>query len=204
MEITVKQLVNLNACEKGIQWFISQKKCKLKPIINALLKDNHFDYASWLLSRLLTCRQNTLWAIMCAKSTLNNFESRFPYDNRPRFAIKAAEDFLSAESNSNYSFIRVDAYAADYAIDDDAAAAAYAAYAAAYATYTAEVATDDATYAACTANAASYASDAAYTANAAAYASDAASDDASYANKKRKQKEIKICNFALKILGEIK
>lgn len=58
------------------------------------------------------------FAILCAESVLHLFETKFPDDNRPREAIKAAKNFLGATADASDA-----AHAAD--------AAVYAAYVAA-------------------------------------------------------------------------
>lgn len=204
MKITVKQLVNLNACEKGIQWFISQKKCKLKSVINALLKDNHFDYASWLLSKLLTKKQNILWAIKSAESSLNMFEMRFPDDSRPRYAIEITKKFIEDKYTReelrdalNYAdnAVKVAVNCAYHLVNatnvvnngvNAAVDAAIAVYHAIYAAYTIAV------------NDANTGNDNINSVYAAVHARavDAANN--------KKQKKIEVCNFALRILGEIK
>lgn len=180
IKITVTQLQQMNACQSGIDWFMNQKKKTLKTLVPALLDDNHFDYARWLLSRLLTKEQNQLWAINSAELVLPIFEKNCPNDLRPRTAILMAKKYLKKECTIEELLrARKAAYtsaSAAYAADDDASV--YTAYAA-YTAYTA---------------AAAYTAYSAYTAdNVAAYA----------ASVTKKQIQSNICFFALKLLGEI-
>ena len=64
------------------------------------------------------------FAILCAEAVLYIFEDKYPTDNRPRKAIKAAKEYLKTKSKDA-------ARAAAYAAADAARSAVYAAYAAA-------------------------------------------------------------------------
>lgn len=131
IKITEKKLREMQACEDGIQWFLSHKHRTLKTIIPALLEDNHEDYARWLLTRLMLRPQRVMFGCFAATQVLNIFETRYPNDKRPRLAIQAAEDFIHGEIDRDT--LERAQYAA-YAAADAAYATAYAAaYATAYA-----------------------------------------------------------------------
>ncbi len=125
MNISLKQLKELKACEAGIKWFKNQKKRKVRLVVEVLLKNNKVSYANWLLSRLMTHPQRVLWAIYSAEQVLDIFEKRYPGDVRPRKAIEAAKDFLSGK----IAYTTYATYAAANAAAN-AADATYAAYAA--------------------------------------------------------------------------
>lgn len=97
IKITVKKLKELNACQDGIEWFNKHNITSLRPLIKALLKDDKFDYARWLLPRLMTHPQKVKWAIFCAEQVIDIFEKKYPKDKRPREAIQAAKDFLGGK-----------------------------------------------------------------------------------------------------------
>jgi hypothetical protein len=75
-------------------------------------------------------------SIFSAELVLKNFESKFPTDDRPRKAIKAAKNYLAKQTAKNQSAARAAAYvaarAAAYVAADAADAAYVAARAAAY------------------------------------------------------------------------
>ena len=152
MELTLERLKELRACKSGIEWFSNQKSKDVREIALALVEDNHFDYARWLLVHLMTHPQQILWAISSAEKVLNVFELKYPNDLRPRKAIQAAKDFLDGKISTNtVNAAYAAAYAANAATTGAAACAANAAYAAAYAAYAANA--DDAVdAAACAAN----------------------------------------------------
>ena len=126
MKITLKMLEDMGACVDGKEWFIKSKKRTLKSIIPALLKENHADYARWLLSRLMTQPQRVLWACYSVELIAPLFEKQCPNDKRPRKAIAAARAWLIS------AYVAANAVATNAAANDAAAnAAANAAYAAA-------------------------------------------------------------------------
>lgn len=194
MNLTVKQLESLKACSNGIAWFKNQKKRKLGSVVKALLEDNHFDYARWLLSRLMTHPQKVQWTVYSAEQVVEIFEKKYPNDLRPRGAIQAAKDFLAGKISS---------VEARHAADAAANAAAYAVYA----TY-ATVKDADAAYVANAADAVAYAANSGYAAvnaayaaaNAVAYAT--ANAAANAADASRKSMEKKIMQYGLTLLGE--
>jgi len=111
----------------------------------------------WVMTRegILTHSELVQFAINCAERVLEDFESRYPSDKRPRVAIETAKKWLRNPTSANA------ANAAYAAANAAAANAAYAAYAAAYAANAAA----NAAYAAyAAANAAANAAYAAYAA----------------------------------------
>jgi len=189
MKITLEKLKKLRACKEGIEWFQAQKETLLDRVCNALLKDNHADWADWLIVRCMTKKQQVQYAVFAAEQVIHIFEKKYPEDKRPRKAIEAAKTWLLKPSSS----------AADAAADaaDAAAAAAAAAYAAAAYAAAAYAA---ASSAAAAAAADAYAAAAADAADAYAYA---AAADANAADA-RKDVQIKIINYGLKLLEEEK
>src|SRR5438105_4732830 len=154
--ITVAYLNKLGACHNAIEAFRSRKERDSSRILALLIKEKHWEWFSWLASRLMTHKQKVKWSIFCAEQVIYIFEKN-PQDKRPRRAIEAAKAWLQSPSS------HAAASAADAAAS--AADAAYAAYAA-DAIYAAHAAAD-AAYAA-------YADSAVYSAYAAAYAAYAA------------------------------
>ncbi len=121
IEITLRQLQKMKACDEGKQWFIDHNITAVKPLVTALLQDEKDNYARWLISRLMTHPQKAKWAIYSAKQVLKLFEKKYPKDLRPRKAIKAAKDFLSGKITASA------VYAANAAANASAEAAASAA-----------------------------------------------------------------------------
>ena len=204
--ITKEFLEKHNACSSGMSWVTENKLIGLAPkeFIDTLMSNDKFDWANWLIVRLMNKKQKVQYAIFAAEQVLYIFEKKYPGDLRPRKAIEAAKEYLThpfiKTKRAAYATAAADAVDAAYAAADaayavtdavDAAyAAAYAAYAAAaYAAADAAYAATDAAYAA--ADAAADAVDAAYAA--AAYAA----ADAAYA---RKQMQITIINYGLSLI----
>ena len=164
------------ACPDAITWFTNQNETNLSRIVDSLLTYNHFDWANWVIARLLNKKQKIEYAVFSAEQVIDIFEKKYPDDKRPRNAIEAAKKCLLHDTVENRLAANAAADAATYAANaaadaavDAADAAADADYAAAYAAaYTAADAADAATYAAYAAAYADYA--AAYANYAAAYA----------------------------------
>ena len=149
------------------------KKTDSLTVLESLISDDELSWANWLIVRVMERKQCLAYAIFSAEQVLDIFEKRHPEDKRPRKAVEAARAVLKNDTPENR------AYAADAA---DAAADAYAAAA-------------DAAYAAAYADADAAAADAAADTAADAYAADAAADD-----DVRKEMQIKILNYGIKLL----
>jgi len=172
MKITKDWLESNKACEEGIVLFLNhESKLKTdKSAIESLIKIDHFDWANWVVVRMMDEKQKIAYAIFSARSALHIFEGKYPEDKRPREAIEAAEKYLECPSEKTKYATHDAAYASAHASAhaDTADAYADAAYAAAAFSFS-----DASAYAASDA-----ASDAA---SAAAYAASAASADAAKA-----------------------
>jgi len=179
VKITRKWLEEKRACSVGKEWFVSEGITDpVKGIRNLVAKD-HWDWANWLIVRVMNRKQYLAYAIFAAEQVIDIFEKKYPDDKRPRKAIDAAKAVLANDTPDTRS--AADAayasYVASYAASYAAAAAAYAAYAA-------------------------YAADAAY----AAYAAEDAAADAAYATAadERRTMKIKILEYGIKLLEDRK
>jgi len=154
MKLTIEILKKHKACQSGIDWFLACGETEVRKVCLKLLSEGIFCNANWLISRLLKHDDKTRYAIYAASLVLETYEKKYPGDNRPRAAIKAAKAYLKNKTAKNKKIL-LEARAAAY---DAAYAAAYAAAAAAAAAYAAD-ADDAAAYDA--ADAAAYAAAAA-------------------------------------------
>jgi len=181
MKITGKWLREQGACGSGTEWFLNQRASKLETVVMKLLKENHSDWANWVIVRFMSYTQKVSYALFAAEQVLHLFEAEYPADKRPHEAIEAARRFIEQPTKDNRRTANV---------------AANAAYAAANAAYAAANAANAA------ANAANAAYAAANAANAyanAAYAVANAADAVYAADAKQKLKE-KITLYGLKLL----
>ena len=141
--ITLKLLQKLNACNSAIK--LAKKEGLTfnseQDVINRCMELDHFDYANWLIVRLMSKMQKVQYAVFAAEQVINIHEKKYPDDERPRKAIEAAKDYLKNPSKKTKAAAAAAADAAYAAAD--AAAYAYAAYA-----YAAYAAADAAAYAA--------------------------------------------------------
>ena len=187
MKITNKFLKEKFAWTDGFRWVNEQGIVGLEhaEFIEYLIGHNHFDYANWLITKILDKDNLVKYAIFSAEQALDIYEKKYPKDDRPRKAIEAAYEYSKTHSKDA-------ADAADAAADAAYAAAAYAAAAsaasAAYADYADYAAAASAAYAAAYA-----AADAAYAAADAAYAAAYAAISGA---------KTKIVNHGIKLIGE--
>jgi hypothetical protein len=122
VKITNKWLKEKHACREGSDWFNAQKETNAVKLVKKLMIEKHFDWANWLIVRIMERKQYLAYAIFAAREVLRIFEEKYPNDNRPRKAIEAAEKCLADDSSA--------ARAAAWAAARDAGAAAWAAWAA--------------------------------------------------------------------------
>lgn len=143
MLITKEWLKEKSACVEGYEWALKQegfdKGIEVIEFLNMLVKEDHWNWANWVIVRVMTRPQYLAYAIFSAEQVIDIYEKRSPNDDMPRKAIEAARKVLETDTEEN----RRAAYAAAYDAAYDAPyAAAYAAsyaasYAAAYASYAA-------------------------------------------------------------------
>jgi hypothetical protein len=105
MIITLKQLKDLKACEDGIVWFKKQKNKEAKSILRTCIKEQHFAYANWFITKLFTKPQAVTYAIFNAEQCISKFEKEYPNDKRPRQAIEAAKRWLESPTEENRSAV---------------------------------------------------------------------------------------------------
>jgi hypothetical protein len=115
-KITEAWLKEKSACSEVIVWFLGQKETEGVRVLRDLMKADTFQWANWLICRLMDKPNQVRYAIFAAECVLEIFEKKHPKDNRPRKAIEAAKSWLENPSNETKKA--------------DADAAAYAAYAA--------------------------------------------------------------------------
>jgi len=144
MKITLEWLKKYNACEEGVEWFKYQQIEDSTEIINHFIKSGkQFDWADWLIIRLLPQREAVMYEIFKAEKYIGLFKKMYPDNFDPQIAISAAKKWLEDPSKENTDFaaaIADDTYNAyeqagftskTYGDDHSKAAdAAFAAYAA--------------------------------------------------------------------------
>ena len=128
--ISVNYLNKLGACSEAVEMLKNQKETDPIKILQGCMKINHFDWANWLIVRLMTRKQNLQYSVFAAESIINIYEKKYPNDKRPRRAIEAAKKVLKYDSKKNRAYAAYAATAAYAAANTAANAAAYAAYAA--------------------------------------------------------------------------
>ncbi|MFA5323312.1 MAG: putative immunity protein [Smithella sp.] len=163
MKTTLKWLKKHDACREAVaEWKKQGRESDPVKVINLAMAMDRFDWANWLIVRVMEYNQYVAYAIFAAEQVIEIHEKRFPDDKRPREAIEAARECLKNPTKEN----KAAAYAAAYAAAAAASAAPNAAYAAAFAASAAPNASKAAAYAASAApNASKAAASAAFAAS---------------------------------------
>lgn len=122
-QITTEFLKSLNACQSGINLVATYPDKDHEAVIRRLVADDHWDYANWLLPRLMDYRGYVSYAVYAAELVLPIWEKKYPDDKRPRKAIEAAKRCIDDPSDENKEAARA-AWAANLAADSRATARA--------------------------------------------------------------------------------
>jgi len=133
MNITTKLLQSLNACQEGIGLVATYEDKEVEVVIRRLVADDHWDWANWLLPRLMNYKGYVSYAVFAAELVLPIWEKEYPDDQRPRQAIEAAKRCIDDPSEKNKNAAqwaaRAEAWAATRAEAKAAARAATASWA---------------------------------------------------------------------------
>ena len=101
MKITTKLLQSLNACQEGIDLVAIYEDKEAEAVICRLAKDDHWDWANWLLPRLMNYKGYVSYAVFAAELVLPIWEKKHPDEQRPRQAIAAAKRCIDDPSETN-------------------------------------------------------------------------------------------------------
>jgi len=117
--LTLEKLNELKACEEGVKWFSNQKETFLDKVCYALIEDNRFSWANWLIVRCMTKKQRVQYKVFAAEQVIHIFEKKYPEDKRPREAIEATKAWVLNPNAAAAAYVAT--------VDAVAATAAYAA-----------------------------------------------------------------------------
>jgi len=101
MNITTKLLRSLNACQDGIYLVATYEDKEAGAVIRRLVADNKWNWANWLIARLMSYKQYVSYAVFASLQVIDIFEKKHPGDNRPRKAIEAAKKCIDDPSEEN-------------------------------------------------------------------------------------------------------
>ena len=167
-KVTLRWLTQQAACAEGEDWYREHRQTDPRKLLEALIADDKFDWANWLIVRVMERPDYLRYAVFAAGQVIDLFGIQYPEDKRPRTAIEAARRCITDDSSANREAAREAAWAAARAAAKAAGAAKAAAWAAAWAAAEAAWAAEAAGEAAAWAAAAWAAADAAWAAAAAA------------------------------------
>jgi hypothetical protein len=102
MQLNMELLVSLGACKDGKAWYAAHPYPTVQGGIADILSDElcprRSVWANWLIVRVLSSDNNIRYAIYASGLVLHHFENKYPDDNRPQKAIRAAKKYLKAGS----------------------------------------------------------------------------------------------------------
>ena len=138
MKITNEWLHGQGACVDGYAWALRRNHDDAGRTIAELMNEDRFDWANWVIVRLMTHEQQIQYAVFAAEQVISIYEKEYPDDDRPRKAIEAAravlenrtDENVEAEARAEAEAARARAEAARARAAEAAAAAARAAWAA--------------------------------------------------------------------------
>ena len=100
-QITTELLQSLHACQSGIDLVATYPDKDHEAVIRRLVADGRWDWANWLLPRLMDYRGYVSYAVYAAELVLPIYEEKYPDDKRPRKAIEAAKRCIDNPSKKN-------------------------------------------------------------------------------------------------------
>ena len=109
MKITNEWLKEKRACQEGYKWAQGQKNREVEAFVFALLNDDHFNWANWVIVRCIDKYQKIKYAVFCAETVIHIYEKKYPNDNRPRRAIEAAKESLKNQGEEIKAKVVADA-----------------------------------------------------------------------------------------------
>ena len=94
MKVTEKWLVKKGACPGDIRWFLSQDETDVKKVALKLVEESKVNFANWLLINKMTRSQCNQYAVFAERQILKIFEKTYPEDKRPIKEIEVAEAYI--------------------------------------------------------------------------------------------------------------
>ena len=104
MKITKAWLKNKSACQEAIEKFKQQKETDSYKILQILIKQKKYDWANWFIVRIMKYKQYVSYAVYAAEQVIDIYEKKYPDDDRPRKAIKAARKCIKNNFRNLFFF----------------------------------------------------------------------------------------------------
>ena len=92
VKITKKWLKEQGACSAGVDWFMAFGKTDSVDVISGLLEAERFNWANWLIVRLLDRKNHIRYAIFAAEQVISIFEKKCPEDKLAPPSYKATHN----------------------------------------------------------------------------------------------------------------
>ena len=98
MKITKDWLELVEACSEGRDWFNGQKETDAIMVLEKLLSEDHWNWANWVIVRVMTRTQYLKYAIFSAEQVISIYEKKYPNNDKPRKAIESAKKVLENDT----------------------------------------------------------------------------------------------------------
>jgi hypothetical protein len=101
--VTVNFLKSISACHDAVEEFKSRTNGEVEAVklLRLLIKDEKYQWANWLIVRVMSRPQYLAYAVFAAEQVLDIFEKKYPEDKRPRMAIEAAKKVVMDDTTAN-------------------------------------------------------------------------------------------------------
>lgn len=103
LKITTEFLESINACDEGKDWVAKYEDKEPIAVIRCLVADDKWEWANWLIVRIMDYKQHVSYAIFAALQVIDIYEKQYPGDDRPRKAIEAAQRCVNNPTEENKS-----------------------------------------------------------------------------------------------------
>jgi hypothetical protein len=135
--VTVNFLKSISACHDAVEEFKSRTNGEVEAVklLRLLIKDEKYQWANWLIVRVMSRPQYLAYAVFAAEQVLDIFEKKYPEDKRPRMAIEAAKKVVMDDTTANREAAGEAAREASRAAGEAARESAWAAGEAAWAAW---------------------------------------------------------------------
>lgn len=97
--LSVEWLNSMRACSRGITWFRKQKKTDSITIINKLIRERKFHWASWLIVRLLDKEKFPDVITYAIKCVIKYCEKKYAKNKEASRIVKLIDEIRGSVSN---------------------------------------------------------------------------------------------------------
>ena len=105
MEITMKWLLEHNACESARKLWRETNDNDHQVMLRRLIDREHYDYASWLIVRVMARKSYLLYSAYATELSAPNYEREFPGSDVIRRCVAAVRAVAENDTAENRSAV---------------------------------------------------------------------------------------------------